>query len=353
MNQQQTKTVRIALVGCGAVGRELIALVARKEQALAQRHGLRILFSGGLTRSAGAWSARDGVSAATLAASGWPGTPGATITAPPPGAQPFAGDAQTFAATCPADIVVELTTLEPLTGQPALDHIRAALTAGRSVVTANKGPIANAYDELRGLAEMRGVKLRFESTVMDGTPIFNMVEASLPATEVSGFRGLLNCTSNYVLSRMGQGETLEAGIASAQALGVAEADPSNDLDGWDASVKATVLANALMGANMRPQQVARISLGAAAMRQAQAELPAGQTLKQVAEARRNADGSVTAEVRLVALPPNDVLGQLVGREVGLRLYTDTMGELTIIEGDGGPEQTALGVLADIVAVARA
>ena len=150
---------------------------------------------------------------------------------------------------------------------------------------------------------------------------------------------------------MGQGETLAAAVASAQALGVAEADPSNDLDGWDASVKASVLANALMDANMRPQDVARISLGAEAMRQAQATLAPGRALKQVAEARREADGSVVAEVRLLALPASDVLGLLVGREVGLRLSTDTMGELTIIEGDGGPEQTALGVLADIVAVA--
>ncbi|HLY31487.1 MAG TPA: hypothetical protein VKQ36_10690 [Ktedonobacterales bacterium] len=352
MNPTHEKSLRVALLGCGNVGRELIALVAAKEQALRQRYGLAIRFSGGLTRRAGAWESTEGVTAAGLAASEWPQRPADEATLPV-GAHPFSGDGQAFAATCPADVLVELTTLEPLTGQPALDHIRAALTAGRSVVTANKGPIANAYRELRGLAEMRGVTLRFESTVMDGTPIFNMAEAALPATDVLGFRGLLNCTSNFVLSEMARGASLEEGIARAQRMGVAEADPSNDLDGWDASVKATVLANALMDADMRPQQVTRIGLGAEAMRQAQASLAPGQTLKQVVEARRDASGAVIAEVRLRALPPEDVFAHLVGRETAVRLLTDTMGALTIIEGEGGPEQTALGVLADIVAIGGA
>ncbi len=351
MTSTHQKTVRVALLGCGNVGRELIALMARKEQALRDRYGLAIRFSGGLTRRAGAWEAPDGVSAGELTASEWPAKPVGEA-ALPVGAQPFTGDGQAFAATCPADIVVELTTLEPLTGQPALDHIRAALTAGRSVVTANKGPIANAYRELRGLAEMRGVRLRFESTVMDGTPIFNMAEVALPATDVLGFRGLLNCTSNFVLSEMARGATLEEGIATAQRMGVAEANPSNDLDGWDASVKASVLANVLMDADMRPQQVSRIGLGAEAMRQEQESLAPGYTLKQVVEARRDENGKVIAEVRLRALPPGDVFAHLVGRETVVRLLTDTMGELTIIEGDGGPEQTALGVLADIVAIGR-
>ncbi|MBF6591089.1 MAG: homoserine dehydrogenase, partial [Ktedonobacterales bacterium] len=254
--------------------------------------------------------------------------------------------------TCPADVLIEVTTLDPATGQPALDAIRSALTAGKHVVTANKGPIAHGYRELRALADMRGVALRFESTVMDGTPIFSMVEASLPATTIDAFRGLLNSTSNYVLGRMAQGETLEGAVASAQRIGIAEADPSNDLEGWDAAVKATVLANVLMGADLRPQEVTREGLGAEAIRQAHRALLPGQTLKQVVEARREG-GDVVARVALAALPPSDLFAHLSGMEAALRLTTDTLGELTLVEGDGGPGQTALGVLADIVAVARA
>jgi homoserine dehydrogenase len=229
--------------------------------------------------------------------------------------------------------------------------MRVALAAGKSVVTANKGPIAHGYRELRALAEIRGVLLRFESTVMDGTPIFNMAEAALPATTISGFRGLLNSTSNYVLSRMAQGETLEKAVSGAQKLGIAEANPANDLEGWDASVKATVLANVLMGSDIRPGDVRRDGLGAEAMRAAQAALLPGQTLKQVAEAERVGE-SVSVRVRLVALPPGDALAHLSGMEAALTLHTDTMGDLTIIEGEGGPRQTAHGVMADLVAVAR-
>ena len=340
--------LRIALQGYGNVARALVALLAEKEAVLRKQHDLTIGVTGAATRASGGWLISEsaaGVSPAAMSASGWPDG------VLPAGASAFAGDGEAFAATAPADALVELTTLNPQTGQPALDHVRAALAAGKSVVTANKGPIAHAYRELRALAELQGVALRFESTVMDGTPIFNMAQAALPATTISDLRGLLNSTSNYVLSRMAQGETLEEAVGGAQKLGIAEANPANDLEGWDASVKATILANVLMGGDIRPGDVARDGLGAEAMRAAQAALLPGQTLKQVAEAERVGD-SVVARVRLEALPPGDALAHLSGMEAGLTLHTDTMGDLTIIEGEGGPTQTAHGVMADLVAVAR-
>ncbi len=337
--------LRVALLGCGNVGRALLAMVAEKTDALREEQNLTLTFTGGHTRSAGGWIAPDGVDAAALLASGWPDGPA------PTGAQPFTGDGVTFARESAADVLVELTSLNPLRGQPATDHIRVALESGKSVVTANKGPIAHAYRELRDFAAVQGRRLRFESTVMDGTPIFGMVEACLPVTRIDSLRGPLNSTSNYILSRMAQGETLEDALKGAQALGIAEADPSYDLEGWDASVKATVLANVLMGADLRPADVRREELGAEAMRRAQAELAPGQTLKQMVEVAHDGDG-LTARVYIVALPYDDVLGRLSGMETGLQLRTDTMGELTLIEGEGGPGQTALGVLADLVAIAR-
>jgi homoserine dehydrogenase len=340
--------LQLALLGCGNVGRAFIALAAEKGPELRERYGLRLTFGGGLTRTAGGWVAPDGVSAEALATSGWP-RPVAPL---PPGGQRFAGSGIGFAATCPADVLLELTTLEPMTGQPAADHIRAALDNGRHVVTANKGPIAHYYRVLRALAGERGVSLRFESTVMDGTPIFNLAEFCLPATRVLGFRGVLNSTSNYVLGEMAAGAALEEAVAGAQRLGIAEANPAYDLEGWDAAVKATVLARVLMDADLRPSGVVRAELGAEAMREAGAAVPAGHSLKQVAEARRTADGAVEAAVRLAALPGGDPLAALKPGETGLTLRTDTMGELTLIEGAGGPEQTAFGVLADLVAIAR-
>jgi homoserine dehydrogenase len=337
--------LRVALLGCGNVGRALLAMVGEKADALRAEQNLTLTFTGGLTRSASGWIAPDGVDAAAPLASDWPQGPA------PAGAQPFSGDGVAFARECPADVLVELTALNPLTGQPATDHIRAALESGKSAVTANKGPIAHAYQALRDLAATKGGCLRFESTVLDGTPIFGMVEACLPVTIIASLRGPLNSTSNYILSRMTLGESLEEALARAQKLGIAEADPSYDLDGWDASVKATVLANVLLGADLRPADVRREGLGAEAMRRAQAERAPGRTLKQMVEITRDGD-EITARVSIVALPEHDLLGRLSGMETGLQLRTDTMGELTLIEGEGGPGQTALGVLADLVSIAQ-
>jgi homoserine dehydrogenase len=338
--------LRLALLGCGNVGRAFLALAAAKETLLRERHGLTLHFTGALTRKSSGWLAPTGVSAAALAASRWP------LGAPPAGSEPFAGDGAAFAAESPADVLIELTTLNPLTGEPATGHVRAALAAGCHVVTANKGPIAHAYGGLRALAIERGVALRFESTVLDGTPIFNLAEFCLPATRIAGFRGVLNSTSSYVLSQMAAGQTLEAAVDGARARGIAEANPAYDLDGWDAAVKATVLANVLLGADLRPDYVARTGLGAEAMRAAQASLPAGHTLRQIVRARRAAAGAVEASVSLEALPAADPLAHLAGAETALTLFTDTMGELTWIESEGGPDQTAFGVLADIVTVAH-
>jgi homoserine dehydrogenase len=339
--------LRLALLGCGNVGRAFIAMAAEKDAELQGHYGLRLRFTGGRTRTAGGWQHPAGLTPAELLAAGWPAGN------PPAGATAFAGDGVAFAAQCPADALIELTTLQPLTGEPATAHVRAALKAGRHVVTANKGPLAHTYRELRALAAARGVALRFESTVLDGLPIFNLAGFTLPATRITGFRGPLNSTTNFVLSRMAGGRTLDEALAAAQKAGIAEADPAYDLDGWDASVKATVLANVLMDADLRPQAVAREGLGADAMRAAMAALPAGHTLRQMVEGSRDATGAVRAGVRLVALPPGEPLAHLSGMETGIMLRTDTMGDLTLIEGEGGPGQTAFGVLADLVAIARA
>ena len=351
--------LRLALVGCGNVGRALITLAAYKEHDLRERHNLRLRFTGGLTRAAGGWIADEGIAAPDLSRlasprAAWPR--GAWPAEAAPGSRPFDGDALAFIAACPADIVIELTTLNPLTGEPALGHIRAALVAGRHVVTANKGPIAHAYRELRALALESGVHLRFESTVMDGTPIFNLAEFTLPATSVMSLHGPLNSTSNYVLAEMAYGKSLEDAVASAQRMGIAEANPDYDLEGWDAAVKVTVLSNVLMNADLRPEDVWRGGLGAKAMRAAHtanARLRRQLTLKQIAQARHAKNGRVEASVKLVPLPADNVFAHLASGETALRLHTDTMRDLTLIEGKGGPSQTAFGVVADVIAIARA
>jgi len=172
-------------------------------------------------------------------------------------------------------------------------------------------------------------------------------------TGISSFRGLLNSTSNYILGRMAAGETLETAARQAREVGIAEADPTLDLEGWDAAVKATILANVLMGANLRPADIERNGVSRVAMVAKHDVLLPGQMLKQVVECwRSKEDGSVRARVRLEALPESDLLAHLSGMEAGLVLHTDTMQDLTIVEGEGGPAQTAFGVLSDLVKIAH-
>jgi homoserine dehydrogenase len=337
--------MRLATIGFGNVGRALAIMLAEKADELMSRYQLAFSWTGSLTRSAGGWIAPQGIAVRELAAGDWPSG------AAPRQSWPIRGHVAEFITACPADILIELTTLDPVAGQPATDHIRAALQAGRHVVTCNKGPIAYAYHQLQALAAEKDLALRFESTVIDGTPIFNMVDSSLPVTTISGFRGLLNSTSNYVLDCMAAGETLEVALEAARRVGVAEADPGSDLEGWDAAVKATILANVLMGAKLRPADVARLGLGPESMRREMSRLQPGQTLKQVVECVGDSE-SVRAWVRLEALPPEDLLAHLSGTQSALILRTDTMQDLAIIPGAGGPEQTAFGIVADLVSIAR-
>jgi homoserine dehydrogenase len=168
---------------------------------------------------------------------------------------PAAASVDSFLESAQADVAVELTTLAPASGEPAISHIRAAFARGMHVVTANKGPIAHAYAALRDEAQSRGLAFRFESTVMDGAPVFNMVRQNLPGVRVLGFTGVLNSTSKLVVEAMERGETLAEGLEQARRLGITEADGSYDIEGWDSAAKTAALANVLLDAKTTPQAV--------------------------------------------------------------------------------------------------
>lgn len=174
---------------------------------------------------------------------------------------PPAATVEEFLDRAKSEIVAEITTLNPASGEPALSHIRAAFRRNRHVITANKGPIAHAYAALREEAKAAGVEFRFESTVMDGVPIFNMVRNNLPGVKVLGFTGALNSTSKVVVAAMREGRSMQAGIEEARRLGITEADARYDIDGWDSAAKAALLANVLMDARITPQDVDRRGIG--------------------------------------------------------------------------------------------
>jgi homoserine dehydrogenase len=318
--------LKLALIGYGKVGRAFARLVEKKRSA----YPFRIT---------GVHTMRHGTA---IDPRGVPLEPAFG---------PAAADIESFLAASRADIAVEVTPLNPQTGEPAISHIRAAFARGMHVVTANKGPVAFAYAALREEARRAGLEFRHEAVTMDGTPVYNLVRNNLPGVTIQGFAGALNSTTKVILELMLEGRTLEQGILEAQRRGVAEADPWFDIDGWDSAAKCAALANVLMDARLTPQDVDRKGIG----QQTPAKLieidRAGKKVVLVSRARRTKDG-VRLRVRAEVLDKSDLLTAVRGTSNLLVLETDLMGQLGVFTFDPGLEQTAYGLFSDVVDIAR-
>jgi homoserine dehydrogenase len=248
-------------------------------------------------------------------------------------------------------MAIEITTLNPATGEPALSHIRAAFARSLHVITANKGPIAHAYAQLTEEARRAGVEFRFESIVMDGAPVFNLVRHTLPGCKIRGFTGVLNSTSNVAIEAMRKGRTLAEGVEEAQRIGVAEADASYDIDGWDVAAKAAALANVLMDARVTPLDVDRRGIGRLTPEKLAELKRQGKTVRLIARARMVAD-AVKLRVRAEVLEETDILASVHGTSNLILLDTDLMGTVGTVEINPGVEQTAYGIFSDVVDIAR-
>lgn len=258
--------------------------------------------------------------------------------------RPAADSVDAFLDQSRAQVLVELTTLNPLTGEPAISHIRAAFGRKMHVVTANKGPNAHAYHDLQNEANQRGLRFRFESTVMDGAPVFNQFRNNIPGVTVLGFAGVLNSTSNLVIEAMERGGSFEDGLRYAREIGVAEADPSYDIEGWDSAAKTAVLANVLLDARATPQKVDREGIGSLTPDRIRRLALKNETVRLVSRA----DRSGLLQVRAEELPVTDVLASVSGTSNILLFQTDKMGSWGTISLAPGVEQTAYGVYMDLI-----
>ncbi|MGD0298777.1 MAG: homoserine dehydrogenase [Bryobacteraceae bacterium] len=294
--------MRIALIGYGNVGRAFAALLQH------QRHAYPF-------EIAGIHTARHG----TAYGDGAFGEPASSV--------------EEFLDRAQSEIVAEITTLNPATGEPALSHIRAAFARGRHVITANKG------------------QFRFESTVMDGVPVFNMVRNNLPGVKILGFTGALNSTSKIVIEAMRQGQSMQAGIEAARRLGITEADASYDIEGWDSAAKAAELANVLMDARITPQDVDRRGIGRLTPERVRELAAKRKTVCLVSRARLNPTG-IRVRVRAEVLDDTDPLAAVSGTSNLLLLHTDLMGTIGTAGINCGVEQTAYGLFSDAVDIAR-
>jgi homoserine dehydrogenase len=256
-----------------------------------------------------------------------------------------------FIQSCGAHVLIESTPVNYKTGQPAVEYLRLAIESQMHAITANKGPIVHAYRQLTELANKHGVKFYFESAVMDGAPIFSLFRSALPGARLIGFRGILNSTTNFILTRMEAGDTFDQAVSFSQKIGIAETDPSGDIDGWDAAVKVAALVTVLMDRPLLPNDVNRQGIRGITPADLVTAKNQGKRWKLVCSARVEAD-SFKARVAPEMLTPDSLLYHAEGTTSLVQFESDVLGLLTLIESDPSPRTTAYGLLADFLNVVR-
>jgi homoserine dehydrogenase len=339
--KRMLRSARVALIGFGNVGQALARLLLRKEDELAQKYGVKVQVNGIATGRHGMALNPEGINlqqALQLVAQN------CSLDSL---SQRACEHVDEFLNHCQAEVLFESIPVNYQDGQPALGILKQAISLGMHAITANKGPLVHGFTELSRLAKQNGRQFLFESTVMDGTPIFSLFRHCLPAANLRGISGILNSTTNFILTRMEAGESFDQAVKTAQAIGIAETDPSGDIDGWDAAIKLAALSTVLMGVPLKPQEVERRGIRDLEAGEIQAALKQGKRWKLVCRAVR--EGSkVRASVSPEMVSAESPLYNVNGTSSIAQFETDTLGILTIIEQDPSPDTTAYGLFADFI-----
>ncbi len=334
--EARIRSFNLCFLGFGNVNRTLAELLASRAQELRDRYNITYRITGIASRRIGWIADPDGLN--------WEDACGAGVSERSESRS--TRDVNSWLATAQADVLFEATSLNVQNGQPAIDHIRAALNHGAHAITANKGPIVHAFRELRDLALNKGKRFLFESTVMDGVPIFSLFD-QLPAIHLQGFYGILNSTTNVILSQMEQGSTFDESLKKAQELGIAETDATHDIDGWDAAVKVAALITVLMDIPVNLDKIQREGirdLTPQALRNAKRD---GWPFKLVCRARRTS-GGVEASVKPEKVLSTHPMARISGTSSYVYFETDIFPGLAVTEENPGLYATAYGLLADFV-----
>ncbi len=336
------KSYRFCLVGFGNVGKAFARLLLKKKTELAERYGVSVTVTGIITGRHGQALDPHGLD---LEAALECVESGSKLNALSSQAAP--DETIAFIRSCPAEVLFETTPVNPHSGQPAQAHIQTALKKGMHVVTANKGPVVHDYRGLTALAKEKNVRFLFESTVMDGAPIFALFRQPLLGANLISFRGILNSCTNLLLELMAEGNTLDEAIAYGQSIGITETDPSNDVDGWDAAVKVAALVTVLMGTPLTPQEVDRTGIREITPQMIEAAQAAGERWKLVCSAER-VDGALMARVAPERVGADSPLYSVNGTSSYCQFKLDVLPGLGVLESNPGPETTAYGLLADFL-----
>jgi homoserine dehydrogenase len=340
------RTIPVCLVGFGNVGKALVRLLEKKQPVLISQFGFSTVVTGIATGSHGMAIDAGGIDIHKAIQLVESGKSLSSISKKITPANNLA-----FIRECPAEVLFENTPVNHHTGQPAADHLKTALDAGMHAITANKGPVVHAYQELTALAEKKKLRFLFESAVMDGAPIFSLFRGPLPAVELKGFHGILNSCTNLLLELMEQGKTFEEAVTYGQSVGITETDPSADIDGWDAAIKVCALSTVLMGIPLTPDEVERTGIRGITAQMIEDGLKNGERWKLVCSAQRRGN-SIIAKVSPQRVAATSPLYNINGTSSFVQFEMDTLPGLGILESNPGPETTAYGLLADMINAVR-
>ncbi len=343
---------KLALIGFGNVARSLAKLLIRKQDLLKEKHGITFSFTGLSTGRHGFAVNPDGLDiqkALELVESG------KDISSLNNHQLPIT-DSLSVIQHSQADVMFENSPVNTETGQPALDHIRTALNLGMHAITANKGPVVHGYRELTALAKSKGKSFRHESTVLGGAPVFSVMREAFPLAELTSFKGIFNATTNVILSLMENGEKYEDAVKYAQSIGLAETDPTNDVDGWDAAIKVAALVTVLWDTPMTPQQVNPTGIRGITPEMIAKAKAEGKRYKLVCSAEKIGD-KLEASVAPQLVDSTSPLYGMMNSSTGITFRTDVILDYSIVLSEkpgmkGGPLETAYGLFADFVNIVK-
>jgi homoserine dehydrogenase len=336
----------LTFIGFGNVARALARLLLRKQELLKSRYDITFSCTGIATGTHGFTVNPDGLDINKVLQLVESGQDISSISILP------VDTSLAVIHNSQADVMFENSPVNTQTGQPALDHIRTALGLGMHAITANKGPVVHGYRELTALAKSKGKTFGFESTVLGGAPVFSVFRKTFPLAELSSFKGILNATTNIILSRIENGESYEDAVKYCQSIGVAETDPTNDVDGWDAAIKVAALITVLMDTPFTPQQVNPKGIRGITPEMIVKAKDEGKRYKLVCTAEK-VGGKISARVAPELLDASSSLYGMTNSDTGVTFTTDVILDYSIIlserEGiSGGPIDTAYGLFADFV-----
>jgi len=335
------KIYKLVLLGFGNVGQALARLLLEKRSELQHCYSIRFMVIAVATGTHGRALNPNGIDlerALEIMQSGGSLDELSPLPAPP--------DNLELIRASGADVMFENTPVSYQDGQPAISHIETALENGMHAFTANKGAVVHGYRRLTALAAKHGLKFFFESTVMDGVPIFSAFR-QLPVVGLSAIWGVLNSTTNLILSRMEAGDSFDEAVRHSQQIGIAETDPSGDIDGWDAAVKLSAMITVLMDHPFTPDLVNRTGIGSITPKMIAEAKAEGKRYKLVAHAWKEGE-RVKAKVSPELVGPDSVLYNINGTTAIVQFESDVLGKLSFIEEDLGTRTTAYGLLADFI-----